>query len=215
VSTSDGIIVASMDDGRANALSLELISALLAAVDDATRAKEPLVLAGREGRFCAGFDLAVMRSGDRAAVTELLTAGARLFRALCEAPVPVLAACTGHALAGGALLLLCADYRVAATGSYRIGLNEVSIGMALPEFAVELARHRLNPAHVTSATMFAEVGDPTAAREMGYADDVAADAVAVASARAKELARLSGKPFSVTKSRLRRPLLERFDALGL
>ena len=57
-------------------------------------------------------------------------------------PMPLVVACTGHALAGGALLVLTGDVRVAARGAFRIGLNEVQLGLPLPILAVELARYR-------------------------------------------------------------------------
>lgn len=213
--TRDGVLVATIDDGKANALSFEVLADIRKAVQDATQSGRPLVLAGREGAFCAGFDLQVMRGGDDAAIKVLLTDGARAFREICEAPVPVIAACTGHALAGGALLLLCADQRVGTRAPCRIGLNEVRIGMPLPKFAVALARHRLAPAHLCTATMFGYVTGPEVARTIGYLDEVADDPVSSAVQIAAELTDLPAEPFASTKRRIRAPLLEQFTALGM
>lgn len=207
--SDDEICHAQMDDGKVNALSHALISELRSAVSTASSAGKPLVISGRPGCFSAGFDLSVMRSGDDTAVAALLLQGERLFEDLLSAPIPVLAACTGHALAAGALLLLSIDYRIGTTGPAKIGLNEVRIGMALPRFAVALARYRLDHRTLTSATALAEVGDAARAREMGYLDSIADDPVAAARSYATDLASFdaaSRTAFATTKRRVREPL---------
>lgn len=212
----DGVMITTMDDGKANALGFDTIAACREAVAEAGRRRHPLVLTGRNGVFCAGFDLAVMRSGDRELIRALLTEGARLFREMCEAPIPLVAACQGHALAGGALLLLCADQRIGCRKPCRIGLNEVGLGMPLPSFAVALARHRLAATHLSMATMFGYVTDnPESARTIGYLDELAEDPLPAAVEIAQSLADLSAAAFAATKKRVRGPLLERFSALGM
>src|SRR5665213_2013814 len=141
----EGAIVAILDDGKANALSFEMIAGLQSALAAAIHENVPLVIAGREGYFSAGFELDIMRSGDGTLIAQLVDQGTLLFRDLFAAPVPVLAACTGHALAAGALLLLASDYRIGQPGSHKIGLNETQIGIALPQFAVDMARLRQSP----------------------------------------------------------------------
>jgi enoyl-CoA hydratase len=210
----DGVLVATMDDGKVNALTLAAIESLRAAVATAVERGQPLVITGRDGCFSAGFDLAVMNGGDPGQITALLTEGAHLYRAIVEAPVPVIASCTGHALAGGALLLLSTDYRIGRTGPYRLGLNEVRIGMALPHFAVVMATHRLERRHLSAATMFAEVAEPERAVAMGYLDEAVEDPLAAARALATSLADLPKEPFAVTKRRVRRQLQEELVALG-
>ncbi len=157
---ADGIVLAAMDDGKANALSFEALVALRAAVADAASTGRALVVAGREGTFCAGFDLGVVNGGDTAAVTALVRDGMCLFREMLEAPIPVVAASTGHALAAGALLLLAADHRVGGRGEGKVGLTEVRLGIELPQFAMAMACHRLAPVHLTAATLFARVFGP-------------------------------------------------------
>ena len=167
--------MASIDDGKANALTFDLVDSLRAVVASAAGRVQPLLLTGRDGCFSAGFDLAVMNGDDPDRAAALFAAGGRLYRDIVEAPVPVVVSCTGHALAGGAILLLCADHRVGRSGPYKVGLNEVGIGMALPAFAVSIATHRLERRYLTSATMFAEVGDPERAAAVGFLDEVVAD----------------------------------------
>jgi enoyl-CoA hydratase len=196
--------VVQMDDGKANALSLAMIDELLAALTRAETEAKALVLSGRPDRFCAGFDLNVMMSSPDAA-RSLLTRGADLLMRIYASPLPVVAACTGHALAGGALLLLTADLRIGAAGAYRIGLNEVSIGMPLPVLGMELARDRLIGAELGRATLRAHIYDPAEAARVGYLDEVVApaDVVARAKEEAAKLGTLARMAYHATKTRLR------------
>ena len=154
------VAVIQMDDGKANALSKGMIEGLLAALARAEQEASAVVLAGRAERFCAGFDLRVMMSGPEAA-TELLRAGSDLLMNLYGATIPLVIACTGHALAGGALVVLTGDFRVGAAGAFKLGLNEVSIGLPVPVLAMELARDRLLPTELPHATLGARIYLPS------------------------------------------------------
>jgi len=120
-------------------------------------------------------------------------------------PRPVVVACTGHALAAGAILLLVADHRIGAAGDFKIGLNEVAIQMTLPVFAMELARARLSKRHFTAATTQARVYDPETAIDVGYLDATAPPATLseVAFEQARHLAKLPDPAFRNTKERER------------
>lgn len=196
--------IVQMDDGKANALSEPMIDALLEALVRADKEASAVVLAGRPERFCAGFDLKVMMSGPDAA-KALLRRGADLLMKLYGFPLPLVAACTGHALAGGALVLLTADVRVGAAGSFRIGLNEVAIGLPVPVLAMELARDRLVTSELGRATLQAQIYGPEDAVRAGYLDEVvsADDVMARAKAEAARLGALSRPAYAATKARLR------------
>jgi enoyl-CoA hydratase len=211
--STDGVLLATIDDGKANALTFELVDELRAAVASATGQGQALVITGRDGCFSAGFDLAVMNGDDPERALALFAEGARLYREIVEAPVPVVASCPGHALAGGAILLLCADYRIGRNGPYKVGLNEVGIGMALPAFAVSIATHRLERRFLTSAAMFAEVVAPDRAMVMGFLDEVSDDPLAGALSLAETLARLPREAFADTKRRIRRGLTQELTVL--
>ncbi|MCB9560114.1 MAG: crotonase/enoyl-CoA hydratase family protein [Kofleriaceae bacterium] len=196
--------VVEMDDGKANALSDVMIDQVTAALSRAEAEASALVLTGRPERFCAGFDLRVMMSGPDKA-KALLQRGSELLMRLYGAPIPVVIACTGHALAGGALVVLTGDVRIATAGAYRIGLNEVAIGMPVPVLAMELARDRLLPSALTRATLLAHVHSPDEALAAGYVDEVvpADQLMARALAEATRLGALGRMPFAATKARLR------------
>jgi enoyl-CoA hydratase len=166
----DTTAIIRIDDGKANALGPEVIGAIDAALDDSTEARA-VVLFGREGRFSAGFDLAVMKEGP-AAAQGLVRRGAELCMRLYGWPAPVLAGSDGHALAAGALLLLSCDVRVGSDTPGRIGLPETTIGMPLPVFATELARDRVSRRHFTAATLLGTTYGPHEAHDVGFLDRV-------------------------------------------
>lgn len=203
-SLEDKVAIVRMDDGKANALSREMIDALLAALARAEQEASAMVLIGRPERFCAGFDLRVMMSGPEQA-TSLLKAGSELLVRLYAATVPLVIGCTGHALAGGALVVLTGDYRIGAAGAFRIGLNEVSIGLPVPVLAMELARDRLSKRALVHATLLAQIYEPEGALGAGYLDAVVSpdDVLTRAKAEATRLGGLPRKAFIGTKQRLR------------
>ncbi|MDB4956221.1 MAG: Enoyl-CoA hydratase/isomerase [Myxococcales bacterium] len=198
------LAIIQMDDGKANALSNAMIQGLIAALARAEQEASAVVLAGRAERFCAGFDLRVMMSSP-AAATEMLRAGSDLLMNLYGATIPVVIACTGHALAGGALVVLTGDYRVGAAGPFKLGLNEVSIGLPVPVLAMELARDRLLPTELGHATLEAKIYNPEQAVAAGYLDVVVAPEETLARAKdeANRLGALSRNAFRGTKTRLR------------
>jgi enoyl-CoA hydratase len=165
------VAIIDLDDGKANAIGFRVLDGLEPAIEQAVTEAKALVVAGRPGRFSAGFDLSVV-GGER--TMELMGRGGKVALRLWSLPIPVVYAVTGHALAMGAVLLCCADYRVGAAGDYKLGLNEVRINLAVPPFAADVARARLNPTHFTRATLLAEVFDPRGAVEAGYLDEVVA-----------------------------------------
>jgi len=212
----DRVLVIHLDDGKANALSFDMITAISHALDQAEADDTigAVVLHGREGKFSGGFDLSVMRSGDWGAVATLVSDGGDLVRRLYGSSVPVVAACTGHALAAGALMLLGCDVRVGADVPCKIGLNEVAIGMVLPAWAITIAQDRLSRRHIQLAVVTAQVTDGGGAMAAGFLDEVVPerDVLARAIERAAELAALSGRAYAGTVLAVRGPVLERMAA---
>jgi enoyl-CoA hydratase/carnithine racemase len=126
-----------------NALNTDLLRALRSAIEDSVRADmRGIVLSGAPGLFSAGVDVPALLALDRAGVHEFWREFFALCSTLARAPVPLVAAITGHSPAGGAVLALFCDYRVMAEGPYRIGLNEVQVGLIVPE-AIQLALRRV------------------------------------------------------------------------
>jgi enoyl-CoA hydratase len=214
-SLDDQVAVLHIDDGKANALSHQMIGAINAQLDQAeANSARAVVMVGRPGRFCAGFDLETMRAGPSEA-RDLLRVGAELALRLYLFPAPVVLAVTGHALAMGAILLMASDVRVGAAGDFKIGLNEVRIGMPVPRFATELADDRLSRRHLDHAVNLAGIYDPAIAVDVGYLDVVVdpTDVERVAMERAGELApALFAEPFAMTRQNRRGATAERIEA---
>lgn len=202
-----------MDDGKANALSFDMLAQLNAALDAAEQSGKVVIICGRPGKFSAGFDLSIMGQGGDA-MLDLLREGAGLSRRLLNFPAPVILAVSGHALAMGALLLLSADYRIGVRGNYKIGLNEVAIGMTLPYFGVELARARLASAHLDKAVGLAQIYAADGAVAAGYLDEAVeeGDLLSRAVDAAEQLAGLNMEAHQNTKRRVRAELNAALDA---
>ena len=193
-----------MDDGKVNALSLQMLTELGAALDRALADRAVVVLTGRDGIFSAGFDLTVLRAGGSDA-SAMLRAGFELAERILSFPTPVLIACTGHAIAMGVFLLLSGDYRVGAAGPYKITANEVAIGLTMPRAAVEICRQRLAPAHFNRAVILAEIFSPDDAVAAGFLDRVvpAPELQDVAASAAGLLAKLDSDAHAASKVRAR------------
>ncbi len=198
-----------MDDGKVNVMSPAMLKQLHAAFDRAQNEKVVVVLAGREKIFSAGFDLNVFARGVPEEVFEMMRLGADLALRVLSFPLPVVAACTGHALPMGAFLMLGSDVRIGADGPFRIGLNEVAIKLTVPYFAIELVRHRLTPAYF-NRVVTGETLAPREAALAGYLDKVVApeDLQATAIEIANSLAQVDLDAHAATKERLRAAAIE-------
>ena len=199
------IATIAMDDGKVNAFSIPMLKALHSALDQAERDGAIVILTGREGYFSAGFDLKVFAGGDVEQVIEMLTLGATLAERILGFEQPVITACPGHTVAAGAFMALAADLRIGTDGPFKIGLNEVKIGLTVPWFVIELARQRLNPAHFNRAVVSATMYGPAEAVTAGFLDEIVpADELRAASlAAAATLAELNLPAHTATKLRAR------------
>jgi enoyl-CoA hydratase len=203
VAVDDGVAVIALDDGKMNAIGHGTIAAVNDGLDRALADAAAVVIHGNDRALSAGFDLKVMQGGDAGAVGALVGSGGEMLLRLFRHPQPTVVAVTGHALAAGALLVLACDTRIGTPGSGKIGLNEVAIGLPLPDFAVELAVARLSKRFLTRAAIQAEVFDPEGAVAAGYLDRLADDCLAAATAEAKALAQLPAAAYAGTKRSLR------------
>jgi enoyl-CoA hydratase len=214
---ADGVATLTMDDGKANAMGPLMQAALNAAFDRAEADKAIVVLTGRPGVFSGGFDLGVFKAGDPRVTFQMLTGGAQLAQRVLSYPHPVIAACSGHAMAMGLFLLQCADVRIGLQEGATFQANEVLIGMTLPHFALETIRERVSTPHqhlVGTASPY--TGD--AAVQAGLLDQaVAPDAMAAAvQVQVERLKKAHPASFTATKQRLRAPVLAAMpDAIEL
>ena len=168
----DGITAISIDWPPANALNTELVSRLhdahLAACANGARV---IILTGRPGMFSGGLDVPELLPQPRAAVEEFWLAFFRLTRALAVSPVPVVAAVSGHAPAGGAVLAIHCDYRIGARGNFRMGLNEVAVGLPVPDCIMLTLEHLIGARLAQRLAMTAQLVGVEEALAVGLLDE--------------------------------------------
>ena len=200
----ENIVTITIDDGKANAVSPQFVGEVTSALDQAEVDNAVVILTGRQGKFSAGFDLSIVEKGGEA-TAKLVRTGAQLTVRLLDFPTPVIIACNGHCLALGALLLLSTDFRIGVAGNFKIGLNEVAIGMPLPYFGVEIARARLAPTHLGRSVINAEIYTPQGAVEAGFLDTIVPEEQLMKRAMqsAQALANLDMTAYYTTKLRVR------------
>ncbi len=172
-SIEDGICVLRLDHGKPNSISQAVAEELSAALGEAEKSSDvkSVVLFGKPGMFSGGFDLGTMGKGPRPA-RDMVIAGGRLLMDIYDHPKPVVAGCAGHAVAMGCFMVMAADERIGAEGSFKLGMNETAIGMTLPEFGFELARARLSKRHYDRAVVHSTIYDPQGALDVGILDRV-------------------------------------------
>lgn len=209
---TEDVALITMDDGKANAFGFDMMEALSNDFTRAASEAKAVVLTGRPGVMCAGFDLKLMKT-EPARVGELVGRGAKLLSQILVHPQPVVIAASGHAMAAGGLLMLTGDIRIGARGDFRIGLNETAIGMVMPDFGIYLAHHCLGESNLTEAVLNARLYSPDEAVSVGYLDSVceAGKLVETAIARAEELTQLDMRAYAGTKRKLRQPIADRID----
>ncbi len=214
VQEDHGIHVVTLDRPPVNALSGDMLVAIRESLREAeTSGAAAVVLTGREGMFSAGLDLVELMTLDRARLEEFLGAFFDLMRELAAAPIPVVAAISGHCPAGGTVLSLFCDLRIMAVGEYGIGLNEVRVGIPMPSVVVDLAVRTVGPRVAERALVAGRLFDPAAALAVGLVDEVVppTEVVSRAVTRARELVEAPSFALGVTRDRLRSDLRDLVD----
>jgi enoyl-CoA hydratase len=207
-SLSDSIATITLDDGKANVMSEPMQQAIGAALDRAEADQAVVLLTGRERIFSGGYDLAMFRRTPHE-VARTVGQGGELVRRILGLSRPVVVACNGHAIAQASFILLAADVRIGAAGPFKIGLNEVAIGLTIPHYGVELARFRLSPAWFNHATLTGTLYDPGEALVAGFLDQVVEHEQLAPAAReqAIQLTKIDARAHAATKQRVRRHVL--------
>jgi enoyl-CoA hydratase len=208
----DGIATLTLNNGKVNAISPDVIAAFNAALDQAVQDRAVVIITGQPGILSGGYDLKVMTSGPQNAVA-LVTAGSTLARRMLSHPYPIVVACPGHAIAKGAFILLSADYRIGVEGPFNIGLNEVQIGMTMHHAGIELARDRLRKSAFHRSVINGEIFNPQDAVDAGFLDKVvpAEQLQAAALAAAQQLKKINMTAHKNTKLKVRKALLDTLD----
>ena len=202
-------VIITLNNGKANAISSEVVNELNEHLDKAEALKKVVILTGTEGMFSAGYDLKTMISSPKAAI-ELVTQGSTLALRMLSFPMPIIVASTGHSLAKGSFLLLCADYRIGTEGAFKIGLNEVAIGMTMHNAGITIAKARLAPVFFERSVNNAEIFTPKDAVTAGFLDKVVTPEALLPTAIkvATMFSELNKKAHAQTKLKLRKTYLK-------
>jgi len=217
VRNEGAVAVLTMTHGKANALDVEFCTALADRFDALRGEAAKAVILTAEGKiFSAGVDLKRLSDEGPVYVRRFLPALHRLYEAVFFHPKPVVAALNGHAIAGGCVLAACADRRVMAQGTARVGTTELLVGVPLPALAFEVVRSVVPERFLPEVIYSGATYDTDMALERGWIDEVveAEDLMEDALAVAEELAELSPAAFALTKQQLRAPVRERLDSCG-
>jgi len=196
-----------LDDGKVNAMTFAFFEGLNAALDRAQRERPgAVVIAGRAGVFSAGLNLKVLPTLPPDELGRTMVAFGRTMLRVFTFPIPTVAAVTGHAIAGGAMLAFACDLRLMAEGAFRLHLNEVAIGLPLPTWAIVLAQSAVPPRFHTEAILHARMYSPEEALERNIVHGVVRPAESVveeAGAAAAPLAALDQAAYAISKARHR------------
>ena len=201
LSVEGDVSIITLDDGKANVFSPLMSEAIGTLLDKVPVDQGSLLITGRSGIFSGGFDLKVMSSGDIKEINRMVKVGFNLLARIYSFPRPVVCACSGHAIALGAFLLLCGDYRLGAEGDFMIGANEIRNNMTVPEPILELSRARINKNHWFRAILNAEMYGTDHAIAPGYLDETVKPEKLMESAleKASDLATLDHPVYQITK----------------
>jgi enoyl-CoA hydratase/carnithine racemase len=203
-----------LDRPPVNALSPELIGALKKAIEFApTDGARALVLSGAPGRFSGGLDVPLLLGLDRPAMATLWRDFYALLGAIAGSTIPIVAAITGHAPAGGTVLALYCDLRIMASGDYKIGLNEVPVGIPIPPVILAGARRLIGPRLAERLAVSGELLSPQDALGVGMIDEVVSVEKVVARAveRCQRLLALPTEAMASTRRLARADLVAIFE----
>jgi enoyl-CoA hydratase len=206
----DDVAVVRLDRPPANAMDPGLLADAVAATEElAATTPGAVVLTGRPGFFSAGADLKVVPTLDADGQRAMVDGINGLCMAWYGLPRPVVCAVNGHAIAGGLVFALCADYRVAAADG-RYGLTELRAGVPYPTMAIAVVAAELSAPAARRLALRADLVDAADLRELGAFDEVVPNDEVLDRALAvgRDLAALPSSAYAATKRRLRAPTLE-------
>jgi enoyl-CoA hydratase len=212
VEQRSGVTIVRLSHGKVNALDLELVRAIAAAMRDVP-GPGAVVITGAGTAFSAGVDLHRIVDGGESYAREFLPALSAAFLAIFDHPGPVVAAVNGHAIAGGCVIAAACDLRLMSQG--KIGLAELSVGVPFPTSAMEIMRHATGPA-AGRLVLTAELLDAAQAQAIGLVHDIDKPDTLLDSAldQAQLMARIPAGVFSFSKRQLQQPARDRIAAVS-
>jgi enoyl-CoA hydratase len=207
-----GVAVIELDDGKVNAMQRRFLEELGEVLDRALVEKaRAVVITGRPGCFSAGLDLKNLPTLDKQELRAVLALFGETMLRVFLFERPVVAAISGHAIAGGCVLAMAADRRLIAQGPFRVGLNEVPLAIELPAFVVELARNTLPTQKLELALFTGALSEGADVERDGWVEAIvpADELLPRAIELAHRLGGLPNKAYTRAKHLVRMPAVER------
>jgi enoyl-CoA hydratase len=197
----DNISIITLDDGKANVFSPEMSKQINECLDEVATEEGCLIITGREGMFSGGLDLKIIQSGDIDRIQDMSFSAFKLLARIFSFPRPVIAACSGHAVALGTFLLCCCDYRIGVKGEFMLGANEMRTNMVIPTPILELIKFRVSNAHKYRAVLGAEMYTLEDSLAAGLLDEVVDQDLLTSAVneKAQDLATMGHPSYSMTK----------------
>ena len=195
------VSIITLDDGKANVFSPEMSQQIDECLDQVATEEGCLVITGKEGMFSGGLDLKIIQSGDIERIQEMSSKAFKLLARIFSFPRPVIAACSGHAVALGTFLLCCCDYRIGVKGEFMLGANEMRTNMVIPIPILELIKFRVSNTHKYRAVLGAEMYKLEDSISAGLIDEVVGQDLLMTTVteKAKDLATMGHPSYSMTK----------------
>ena len=213
IERNGSVAVIRLKSGKVNAISADFLEKLSSLLDDLGDARAA-VITGEGNAFSAGLDLPSLIGLPRETMVRFMERFGAVMLRVFELPIPLVAAVNGHAIAGGCVLALQADLRMAADRDARIGLNETQLGLALPSVVLETLRWQVPGPSLAPIALEGRLFSPREALQLGLLHEVVPEAELLPRAleRARALAALPGPGVALVKSALRRQIAQRARA---
>ena len=200
-----GIAHIAFDDGQKNVINHDVLDQLEGAWETAQSEAKVIIISGRPGSFCAGYDLSVMMGEDPSAAIELGARGGKLAYKIFGSDKPVVGCSMGHAFTIGALWLACCDVRIGEEGNFKYGMTEVALNVGFSPWLLVPLREAIHPRYFNSVVMHSRVFQPSEARDAGFIDELLPEGSGLERAKqvAAELSELPSQAYTATKILLR------------
>ncbi len=211
IEIQNDVAVIGIDDGKKNVINHDVLDQLEAAFDKADEeGARAILFKGREGSFCAGYDISVMTGDDPDASSRLGKRGGLLAKRIFASPVPVVGLSQGHGFTIGAVWLACCDVAIGEEGAFKYGMTEVALNVPLSAWALEPLRAKLNASHHIPALLHSTIYPPDGALQAGFIDKLVpeGEGFQAAMTAAAALAELPSHAYAATKLAMRKPLLD-------
>lgn len=208
--------IVQLDRGTSNSLNFEMFQEITTIFNELEQNKaiEGVVLTGKGNFFSAGLDVIELYAYDKGEIEQLFEALFEAMKTILSFSKPLVAAVNGHAPAGGCILAICADYRIMAEGKFRIGLNEVPVGIIMPPFIFETYAYWLGRGKASQFVLEGKLCSNQEALNVGLVNEVLTqeDVLQASIEKVKLYTQFSANTWSKSKQAMRSDLLKHFNA---